>query len=43
MDVYQVLNFYAGLGIIVLLLLIKHTIVTRVIPYLRYLIQSKLK
>jgi hypothetical protein len=43
MDVYQVLNLYTFLGIIVLLIFIKQLVVTKFIPYLKTLIQSKFK
>lgn len=43
MNIYTILNFYAFIGIFVLLLYFKQVVVTRFIPYLRTLIQSKFK
>ena len=43
MDVYKVLNLYTFLGIIVLLLFIKQQFVTKFIPYLKAMLQSKFK
>jgi|LauGreDrversion4_2_1035121.scaffolds.fasta_scaffold03190_9 hypothetical protein len=43
MNIYTVLNIYAFIGILVLLMYVKQLITMKFIPYLRALIQARFK
>lgn len=41
MDLYQIMNFYSIIGIIVLAFYTKKLVLTRVVPYLKELIKKR--